>query len=159
MPCPPFAPLCLSDLTEGTQLVLHAFRAAIFEHDGSRVSDPALRSAFGIDVGRLDGELFLFTRVLGHLSGRRIAVATPHCTRVTYDEVALLCALSAAQAWDEEASAAHLAQVTGVEARRGRLSSVMVRIADLFAGAGLSIVVPGALRRVPQAVTPAFRVA
>ncbi|MEO1043723.1 MAG: hypothetical protein AAFX52_15690 [Pseudomonadota bacterium] len=146
----------LPELGTGTGLVLIGFRASVFGQAGCFCVQSGFAASFGQDARPILVDILTCARVLGEEGTRKIGLSAPGQSRMTRDEVSLVCAFSAAQAWDHVALAAHLSWLADRPAAP-RLIEVITTIADDFAGFGLAIHAPLAARCVPAGTTPAFR--
>ena len=114
------------------------------------------RTALEEEADGVLADLLTFTRVMGHVEARRISLSPPGSGRMTRDEVSVACGFVAAQAWDAAALDAHLSWLLAGPVPR-RLTDLVIRIADSFAGHGLAFEAPHEARAVEDGVTLAFR--
>lgn len=148
----------LPDLGPATGLAILGFRAHVFGDVDCCCVRSGYGAAFGPEAEHALADLLLLARLVGSEGQRRVALSAPGCLHMTRDEVSLACALTAAQAWDDRALAAHLESLLGAPAGDA-LKTLATRIADTFAGHGLAFEAPADARGVPEAQTPAFHLA
>lgn len=146
----------LPSLGAATGLAILGFRSHAFGCTDRCCVQAAFSSAFGTQAGETLADLLVLTRLVSGAGTRKIALTAPGCCRMTRDEVAIACALAAAQAWDPGAVEGHLRSLLAAPVPKA-LIDITLQIADAFAGRGLAFETPAAARPVPGAVTPAFR--
>jgi len=151
-----FSDVFLPDLGPASGLIILGFRSHAFS-----CSDRCcVRSGFGAalerDAEEALGDLLVFTRIIGAEGSRKIGLTAPGCGRMTEDELSVVCAFAAAQAWDTVARDVHLRRLLAGQVS-ACLSTLVTKLSDTFAGHGLAIEAPEEKRAVCGGLTPAFR--
>ena len=132
----------LPDLGFGAAMMMWGFRACALGH----AQCGCLVGGFERIFGPVQGELVLrqmltMARVFGNEGRRRVTIAMPGSLGVTPDEGALLSALNAAQAGEEERCLESLQWLLAKEPAQ-ELVELTTRLADAYVDRGLIVLAP-----------------
>lgn len=151
-----FSDIFLPDLGPASGLIILGFRSHAFGCSDRCCVRSGFGAALGQDADEALGDLLVFTRIISAEGSRRIGLTAPGCARMTADELSVICAFAAAQAWDTVARDIHLKRLLAGPIPAS-LPILVTRLSDTFAGHGLAFEVPKDRGAVPGGLTPSFR--